>query len=263
MVLVVGSCAEPVQRSERAALKPGVATPEPGAGNPGTQVVPAQRASVEREPERHRMVEEQLVARGIRDRRVLAAMREVPRHLFVPETLARAAYADGPLPIVGAQTISQPYIVAFMSEAARIEPGERCLEIGTGSGYQAAVLAELCGETYSIEYLPVVAAFGRHNLERLGYLARAVSLRVGDGYAGWPEKAPFDAILVTAAPEKVPAPLLEQLAPGGRLVIPVGEADDQHMEIWTRRAPGNDAASFVRTTEFGVRFVPFLGPNAR
>ena len=125
------------------------------------------------------------------------------------------------------------------------------------------MLAELCGETYSIEYLPEVAAFGRRNLERLGYLGRAVSLRVGDGYAGWPEKAPFDAILVTAAPEQVPAPLLEQLARGGRLIIPVGEADDQRMEIWIRRAPGNAASSFERTTEFPVRFVPFLGPNAR
>ena len=209
------------------------------------------------------MVEEQLVARGIRDARVLAAMRRVPRHRFVPEDVARAAYMDGPLPIVGGQTISQPYIVAFMSEAAGVAPGERCHEIGTGSGYQAAVLAELCRETYSIEYLPDVAAFGRRNLEALGYLERSLWLRVGDGYAGWPEKAPFDAILVTAAPEKVPEPLLEQLARGGRLVIPVGGAGGQRMEIWTRKAPGQGPTAFERSTEFGVSFVPFLGPNQR
>ncbi len=147
-----------------------------------------------------------MAAQGVSDPRLLAAMRRVPRHLFVPPELERLAYSDRPLPIPGGQTISQPYIVAFMTEAANISPSERCLEIGTGSGYQAAVLAELCAETYSIEYLPEVAAFGRANLDRAGYLER-VELRVGDGYGGWPERAPFDVILVTAAPDEVPQPL--------------------------------------------------------
>jgi protein-L-isoaspartate(D-aspartate) O-methyltransferase len=258
LALGLGGCAEPVRRSELAGAKPDIATgPNDATGAPGAQ------RSFEREGERRRMVEEQLVRRDIRDGRVLDAMRRVPRHRFVPAAVAHAAYSDGPLPIVGAQTISQPYIVAFMSEAARIAPGERCLEVGTGSGYQAAVLAELCKETYSIEYLPEVAEFGRQNLHALGYLERAVWLRVGDGYAGWPDKAPFDAILVTAAPEKVPAPLLAQLALGGRLIIPVGEAGRQRMEVWTRRGPGDVASAFERSTEFGVSFVPFLGPNAQ
>jgi protein-L-isoaspartate(D-aspartate) O-methyltransferase len=259
LALALGSaCAEPVHRS-------GLATPTPGvrAHSNGVAGAAAAQSSIERTDERRRMVEEQLVRRNVRDARVLGAMRRVPRHRFVPGAVAADAYTDGPLPIVGGQTISQPYIVAFMSEAARIEPGERCLEIGTGSGYQAAVLAELCKETYSIEYLPEVAEFGRRNLQALGYLERAVSLRVGDGYAGWPEQAPFDAILVTAAPDRVPPPLLAQLALGGRLIIPVGEAGGQRMEVWTRRAPGDAESSFERSSEFGVQFVPLLGPNAK
>ena len=139
--------------------------------------------------------------------------------------------------------------------------GDRCLEIGTGRGYQAAVLAELCLETYSIEYLPEVATFGRRNLEALGYLERSVFLRVGDGYAGWPDRAPFDAIIVTAAPERVPPPLLEQLAMGGRLVIPVGSDLHQTLEVWTRIAVGETLTSFSRREVFGVQFVPFLGPH--
>lgn len=217
----------------------------------------------ERAAEREEMVERQLVAEGVRDARVLDALRKVPRHLFVPPALEAEAYVDGPLPIVGGQTISQPYIVAFMTEAADLSSGERCLEIGTGSGYQAAVLSELCAETFSIEYLPEVAAFGRSNLERAGYADR-VALRVGDGYRGWPEQAPFDAILVTAAPPVVPEPLLAQLAEGGRLVIPVGpEGGHQRLERWTRRGPGNTKSAFARETLLGVQFVPFLGPGAR
>jgi protein-L-isoaspartate(D-aspartate) O-methyltransferase len=222
-----------------------------------------EEAVSERASERARMVTTQLSARGIVDPRVLAAMGTAPRHRFVPQNVAPAAYMDGPLPIVGGQTISQPYIVAFMSEAADVAATDRCLEIGTGSGYQAAVLSELCAATYSIEYLAEVAEFGRRNLESLGYLERAVHLRVGDGYAGWPENAPFDAIVVTAAPTRVPPPLLEQLAMGGRLVIPVGDEHEQRMEVWTRIAPGNGDSSFSRETPFGVRFVPFLGPGAR
>lgn len=222
---------------------------------------PAQERSPAYAAERSAMVERQIAAEGVRDARVLDAMRRVPRHLFVPPALEHAAYSDGPLPIPGGQTISQPYIVAFMTEAADISSSERCLEIGTGSGYQAAVLSELCAETFSIEYLPEVAAFGRRNLERAGYGER-VALRVGDGYRGWPERAPFDVILVTAAPPEVPEPLLAQLAMGGKLVIPVGpEGGHQRLERWTRRRAGNKDSAFSRDTLLGVQFVPFLGPG--
>ena len=170
------------------------------------------------------------------------------------------AYADRPLPIVGGQTISQPYIVALMTEAVRPSPTARCLEIGTGSGYQAAVLAELCSAVYSIEYLPEVARFGEQNLRRAGYGPRRVRLRTGDGYVGWPEAAPFDAIIVTAAPRKVPPPLLEQLARGGRLVIPVGAQDEiQTLDLYDRVGEGTSATAFRRTSLTAVRFVPFLG----
>ena len=212
---------------------------------------------------RHAMVERQIAAQGVSDARVLAAFRRVPRHLFVPPELERLAYSDRPLPIPGGQTISQPYIVAFMTDAADISPSDRCLEIGTGSGYQAAILAELCAQTHSIEYLPEVAAFGRSNLERAGYLGR-VELRVGDGYGGWPERAPFDVIIVTAAPAEVPEPLLAQLSVDGKLVIPVGpEGGRQRLERWTRRQPGASRDAFTREALLGVQFVPFLGPGAR
>lgn len=207
------------------------------------------------------MVLEQLVERGIRDPRVLGAMLRVPRHRFVLDSWQDRAYADMPLPLPGGQTISQPYMVAFMSEAAQLDEGARCLEVGTGSGYQAAVLTELCHETYSIEYLPEVAAFARGNLQALAYLDRRLFLRVGDGYVGWPEQAPFDAIIVTAAPEAVPPPLLQQLALGGRLVLPIGDSFGQALEIWTRVAPGESRGSFERTSTLAVRFVPFLGPH--
>lgn len=241
-------------------------TAEPSAARPpdGPEPRTAGSASApafgERVAERRRMVERDIAREGVRDPRVLEAMRKVPRHAFVPEAMRAQAYSDRPLPIVGGQTISQPFVVAFMSEAVAIQPGARCLEIGTGSGYQAAVLAELCGAVYSIEYLPEVAAFGRENLERLGYASdrpdTRVHLRVGDGYQGWPEAAPFDAIVVTAAPEKVPQPLLDQLAPKGRLVIPVGpEYGPQKLELWTRR----DDGSFERKELANVAFVPFLG----
>jgi protein-L-isoaspartate(D-aspartate) O-methyltransferase len=262
------ACAEPrptpqPQRAEtEAASAPGATNAAPPAPA-SVRGAALEQATLEHKANRDRMVEEQLVKRGIADRRVLDAMRRVPRHRFVLPNLELAAHEDGPLPIVGGQTISQPYIVAFMTEAARAPEAKRCLEIGTGSGYQAAVLAELCGETYSIEYLPEVAEFGRRNLDALGYLDRAVHLRVGDGYVGWPERAPFDAILVTAAPERVPAPLLEQLAIGGRLVIPVGEQHSQQMEVWTRVGPDSDPSAFSRERSFGVRFVPFLGPGGK
>ena len=217
----------------------------------------ASLVSSERRNEREHMVRETIAKRGVKEPRVLAAMRRVPRHLFVPPSAEGAAYGDRPLPIGWGQTISQPYIVAAMTEAVAPEPGERCLEIGTGSGYQAAVLAELCGRVYSIEYHPELAAFAAENLETVGY---RVELRTGDGYAGWPEAQPFDVIVVTAAPERVPQPLLDQLALGGRLVIPVGpEGGVQELILYVRRKAGSDPASFERRSLAEVRFVPFLG----
>ncbi len=217
----------------------------------------------ERVTEREAMVSNQLRARGIKSPAVLRAMRRVPRHAFVPASRQRHAYDDRPLPIGNKQTISQPFIVAYMTQAVSPDPYSKCLEIGTGSGYQAAVLAEMCEFVYSIEYLPDVARFGKRNLRALGYGPTQVQLRVGDGYRGWPEAAPFDVIIVTAAPDSVPAPLLEQLAVGGRLVIPVGQdSGGQRLELWRReKAGGSDEEAFKRTTLIPVRFVPFLGPG--
>jgi protein-L-isoaspartate(D-aspartate) O-methyltransferase len=208
--------------------------------------------------ERRRLAD-QIKDDGVRDPRVLAAMARVPRHLFVPDSLRDEAYRDRPLPIGSGQTISQPYVVAAMSEAAEIQSGENCLEVGTGSGYQAAVLAELCKKVHSIEYLADVARFGERNLRRAGYGPDRVVLRVGDGYAGWREAAPFDAILVTAAPERVPPPLLAQLRKGGHMIIPVGPDGEQWLERWTRRGDGTDPKAFQTERLMGVRFVPFLG----
>jgi len=171
------------------------------------------------------MVSEQLERRGIKDPRVLAAMRSVERDRFIPAEYAEHAYDDGPLPIGSSQTISQPYIVALMSEAAALDGNERVLEIGTGSGYQAAILSRLAPEIYSIESIPSLHDHARLILDTLG--VRNVHLRCGDGSVGWPEKAPFDAILVTAAMPGVARPLLEQLSPGGRLVAPIGEEELQ------------------------------------
>jgi protein-L-isoaspartate(D-aspartate) O-methyltransferase len=214
----------------------------------------------ERVSEREGLVRQGIAGAGVTDERVLKVMRKVPRHAFVPVDVAEEAYANRPLPIGHGQTISQPYIVAAMTEAAQPKPTDRCFEIGTGSGYQAAVLAELCQSVYSIEYLPKVAAFGAKNLRRLGYSNEKVKLRVGDGYKGWPEAAPFDVIVVTAAPEHVPKPLLEQLALRGRLVIPVGpERRVQHLQRWVREKPGPGEDAFSIETLMDVRFVPFLG----
>ena len=170
---------------------------------------------------RARLVAEQLAARGIVDPVVLGAMRRVPRHLFVPARLREYAYEDYPLPIGEEQTISQPYIVAFMTQALQLKRTDKVLEIGTGSGYQAAVLAEIVGRVHTIEIIPSLAQSARERLERLGY--DNVQVRTGDGYVGWPEAAPFDAIMVTAAPDHIPPALIEQLRDGGRLVLPVGE----------------------------------------
>lgn len=197
---------------------------------------------------------------GITDPKVRQALRRVNREHFVPDSLRAQAHADRPLPIGEGQTISQPYIVALMTEAARLCSSDRCLEIGTGSGYQTALLLELCREVYSIEYLEPIAAVARKNLQRAGQLGPRLHLRIGDGYMGWPEAAPFDAIVVTAAPPSVPRPLLAQLAPGGRLVIPVGvRGEVQQLERWTRRADGSGALEHESIA--AVRFVPFLGPG--
>jgi protein-L-isoaspartate(D-aspartate) O-methyltransferase len=197
--------------------------------------------------------------RRINDPAVLAGLSRVEREHFVPESLRAQAHADQPLPIGEGQTISQPYIVALMTQAARPRPEDRCLEIGTGSGYQTALLLELCKEVYSVEYLEVIAALARANLRRAGYLGPRLHLRIGDGYRGWPEAAPFDVIVVTAAPPLVPRPLLDQLAPGGRLVIPVGSVGQiQQLERWTRTGA---AAEYQHEDIAAVRFVPFLGPG--
>jgi len=233
------------------------AAPRSSAPAPSA-AVPAS-AFDERREERAAMVRN-MRSEGVKDERVLAAMNRVPRHAFVSDAVSDLAYADRPLPIGSGQTISQPFIVAFMTAAASPAPGDRCLEIGTGSGYQAAVLAELCKETYSIEYLPELAENAKKTLRSLGYGPRRVHLRTGDGYVGWKEAAPFDVIVVTAAPERVPKPLLEQLAVGGRLVIPVGgEHETQALERWTREKAGAGRGALGREHLLDVRFVPFLG----
>jgi protein-L-isoaspartate(D-aspartate) O-methyltransferase len=197
------------------------------------------------------MVEEQIAARGVRDRRVLAAMRAVPRHELVPESVRDDAYRDGAFSIGHGATISQPFIVGVMTEALRLSPGARVLEVGTGSGYQAAVLAELGARVFSIEYVPALAERAAAALARLHY--DAVTVRAGDGYAGWPEEAPFDGILVTAAPDHVPPALIEQLRVGARLVLPVG-GDSQELLVLTRTDEG-----YERESLFPVRFVPMRG----
>ena len=205
-------------------------------------------ASVDPVQARARMVDEQIAARGVSDRRVLAAMKRVPRHELVPERLRDRAYEDGPLPIGYGQTISQPFVVGFMSEALELEGHEKVLEIGTGSGYQAAVLAELAAEVYSIELSEPLAARAREDLAKLGY--ERIHLRHGDGYLGWPEAAPFDAILLTAAPPEVPQALVDQLAVGGRLVAPVGIGDQRIVRL-VKTEDGVESESLI-----GVRFVP-------
>lgn len=204
---------------------------------------------------RLRMVSEQIEARGVRAPEVLAALRAVPRHRFVPAELRASAYNDGPLPIGHGQTISQPYVVAFMTEAGRVKAGDRVLEIGTGSGYQAAVLDAIGARVFSIEILPDLAERARSVLAAEG--ASRVTVRAGDGTAGWPEEAPFDVIMVTAAPEEVPPALLDQLRVGGRLVIPVGAGSQELLRI-TRTASG-----FERESLLPVRFVPMTGGARR
>jgi protein-L-isoaspartate(D-aspartate) O-methyltransferase len=204
------------------------------------------------ELEREQMVRHQIRARGVKDRRVLEAMAKVPREEFVPTDQRPHAYQDGPLPIGEGQTISQPYIVALMTELIEVKKEDRVLEIGTGSGYQAAVLAELTPHVYTIEIIPTLAQRAEKTLKRLGY--HTVKVRTGDGYLGWPEHAPFDGIMVTCAPENIPEPLKEQLAEGGRMVIPVGpQWTSQTLYVLRKRG-----GKLEQTAVIPVRFVPMV-----
>ncbi|MBS0012905.1 MAG: protein-L-isoaspartate(D-aspartate) O-methyltransferase [Desulfobacterales bacterium] len=206
--------------------------------------------------QRMKMIRQQLMARGIENPEILAAFEKVPRHSFVPEGLKKYAYQDRPLPIGEGQTISQPYIVALMT--LNIEPNktDRILEIGTGSGYQAAILAELSERVYTIEIIESLAESARRTLSETGY--ENVHVKTGDGFKGWPEHAPFDAIVVTCSPEKVPEPLKEQLAGGGRMVIPIGQDHDQHLVVLKKQE-----GQLIEKQILPVRFVPMVDENGR
>ena len=217
------------------------------ACKPGTALRTGELAA-----EREAMVETQIVERGVRDARVLAAVRAVPRHEFVPAELQGNAYEDRPLPIGFEQTISQPYIVAFMTEQLALQPTQRVLEIGTGSGYQAAVLAKLVAEVFTVEIVEPLANRATADLARLGF--KNVQVRAGDGYQGWPDAAPFDAIIVTCAPDHVPEPLVRQLKDGGRMVIPVGEFGAQQLCVLEKRG-----GKIEQRAVLPVRFVPMTG----
>jgi protein-L-isoaspartate(D-aspartate) O-methyltransferase len=222
-------------------------------GNPKSQLSEAGYGAA-----RERMVREQLTGpgRSIRDPRVLEAMGRVPRHEFVPEAHRHQAYADHPLPIGHGQTISQPYVVAFMTEHLQPRLNERVLEIGTGSGYQAAILAELGTEVFSIEIVEPLARQAEAVLERLGY--HNAHVKAGDGYQGWPEEAPFDAIIVTCAPDRIPQPLLDQLKDGGRMIIPVGPSNNQELVLIEK-----EGSKLHRRGVLPVRFVPMTGEAER
>jgi len=222
-----------------------------GAVSASADASSARESSSERSRERERMVARQIEARGVLDPRVLAAMRAVPRHRFVPPEYQDMAYSDQPLAIGHGQTISQPFIVAFMTQALDLDGSEKVLEIGTGSGYQAAVLAEIAREVYTIEIVAPLAEQAARTLAENGY--GSVHTRAGDGYRGWPEEAPFDAIIVTAAPDHVPQPLMDQLAMNGRMILPVGEGSQDLVLI--RRTEGGDRREEV----LPVRFVPMTG----
>ena len=201
---------------------------------------------------REQMVRSQIMARGVKDPKVLEAMRAVPRHRFVPENYRTYAYQDQPLPIGRGQTISQPYIVAYMTEALGLGGHERVLEIGTGSGYQAAILAEIVKEVYTIEIIDVLGTRAREILQDMGY--KNIHVMIGDGYKGWPEKAPFDAVIVTCAPEDIPAPLVEQLKEGGRMIIPVGPQGSIQKLVLGIKKEGK----LKRENVMPVRFVPMV-----
>jgi protein-L-isoaspartate(D-aspartate) O-methyltransferase len=235
-------CTAEQAKSERAAPP---ATASTAGGGPDARF----------QAERTEMVEQQIASRGVSDEVVLRAMRKVPRHEFVPQEMVSLAYSDQPLPIGSDQTISQPYIVAFMVDALDLEPSERVLEIGTGSGYHAAVIAEIAREVYTIEIISSLAERASKTLSRLGY--DNVHVRAGDGYEGWPEAAPFDAIVVTAAPDHVPQPLVDQLRVGGRMIIPVGDAFQELRLI--RKTP----EGVREEATIPVRFVPMTGKAER
>ncbi|NWG04135.1 MAG: protein-L-isoaspartate(D-aspartate) O-methyltransferase [Syntrophaceae bacterium] len=204
---------------------------------------------------REKMVDTQIKARGVKDPRVLSVMSKVERHLFVPDEYLSSAYSDQPLPIGEGQTISQPYIVALMTELLELKGDEKVLEIGTGSGYQAAILAELTKEVYSIEIIETLASSAEKRLRQLGY--QNINVRAGDGYLGWPEVAPFDAIIVTAAPDHIPKPLIEQLKEGGRMVVPVGTYMQELKKIVKRSGK-------IETTDvIPVVFVPMTGDGVK
>lgn len=202
--------------------------------------------------ERQKMVQEQVKPRSVQDERVLTAMSKVPREEFVPENMRGQSYADSALPIGHDQTISQPFIVAFMTEQLRPQPTDRVLEIGTGSGYQTAILAELVKDVYTIEIIEPLAKDASARLARLGYSNAHV--KIGDGYQGWPEVAPFDAIIVTCAPDKVPQPLTEQLKEGGRMIIPVGNGLDQQLFLLEKKG-----GQMAQRAILPVRFVQMIG----
>ena len=222
----------------------------------GASCKPAQISAREFTVEREQMVKEQIAIRGVTDERVLRAMRKVPREQFVPEQIRGQSYSDGPLPIGYDQTISQPFVVAFMTEKLGLHPTDRVLEIGTGSGYQAAILAELAAKVYTIEIVEPLGKRAAQTLQRLGY--KNVQVKIGDGYRGWPEHAPFDAVIVTCAPDHVPQPLVEQIKEGGRIIIPVGPAGDQTLYLLEKKN-----GRLERRNVLPVSFVPMTGEASR
>ena len=217
----------------------------------GQKVAPTDFAA-----QRQQMIQRQLISRGINDARVLAAMAKVPREEFVAPESRVASYEDRPLPIGYGQTISQPYVVAFMTEQLRPKPSDRVLEVGTGSGYQAAILAELVSKVYSIEIVEPLAKNAEVTLQRLGY--KNVHLKIGDGYKGWPEAGPFDAIIVTCAPDKVPQQLVDQLKDDGRMVIPVGDRFAQQLYLLEKKN-----GQLKQSATLPVRFVPMTSEAAK
>jgi protein-L-isoaspartate(D-aspartate) O-methyltransferase len=230
------------------------ALPAAAVNGAGVESLPPPVDTPEHKRERARLVDRSIVPAGVRDPAVLAAMRKVPRHLFVPRDGQAEAYDDHPLPIGHNQTISQPSLVAFMTEILKVDPTARVLEIGTGSGYQAAILGELVREVYSIEIVRPLGEEAARRLQRMGY--ENIHVRVGDGYQGWPERAPFDAIMVTCAPESVPQSLVDQLKVGGRMCIPVGPTlGAQELYLMVKRADGTLGQQSV----LPVRFVPMTG----
>jgi protein-L-isoaspartate(D-aspartate) O-methyltransferase len=245
--LSLAACESPA--TESAPSGDAASSPTEAAREPTSALTPTEEVDPYAE-QRERMVVETIQDRGVNTPAVVDAMLAVPRHAFVPENQVEQAYGDHPLPIGYGQTISQPYIVALMTEALRLEPDDVVLEIGTGSGYQAAVLAEIVEQVYTMEIVGALAESAADRLDALGY--NNVEVRHADGYLGWPEHAPFDAIIVTAAPDHVPPPLRAQLADGGRLVLPVGPVGG-YQELWIVERDGDE---FTTTSLGGVRFVP-------